>query len=345
MVKQLLKYTIILIFMSGCAASHVTIDVLKPATITLPKDIKTIVIANRSMPDKDSRAKNIIEGALSGEMPLIDRHGSKECIKGLQMALGNDTKFQAVVPCNLDLRGSGTARFPAILDWEQVEQICNRYNADALITLATFDSDHKMLHKKRMVERKQGNSTVKHPVYTATRETRVRAGWRIYYPQSKKVLDENVYSDARSWSADDESAVRAEAKLIPVNEAVNATGYYAGQQYAGHISPTWISVSRAYYRKGNDDMKRATRMARNNDWDEAEQIWQQYTDSPDNKLAGRACHNMALAAEIRGDLHKALDWAKKAYYDHGEKRSANYITVLKRRIDDQAKLQQQLDEH
>jgi len=52
---------------------------------------------------------------------------------------------------------------------------------------------------------------------------------------------------------------------------------------------------------------------------------------------------MALAAEKRGDLHKALDWAKKAYYDHGEKRSANYITVLKRRIDDQAKLQQQLD--
>ena len=60
-------------------------------------------------------------------------------------------------------------------------------------------------------------------------------------------------------------------------------------------------------------------------------------------MAGRACHNMALAAEKRGDLHKALDWAKKAYYDHGEKRSANYITVLKRRIDDQAKLQQQLD--
>lgn len=329
--------------MSGCAASHVTIDVLKPATITLPRDIKTVVIANRSLPDKDSRAENIIEGALSGEMPRVDRYGSKECIRGLQTTLNNDSKFQAVVPGNLDIRGTGTARFPAILDWRDVEQICNTRSADALITLATFDSDQKIVHSKRMVQRKQGNSTVKHPVYTATREVRVRAGWRIYYPKSKKVLDENVYSDVRTWSADDESGARAEAKLIPLNEAVNATGHYAGQQYASHISPTWISVTRAYYKKGNEDMKKANRMVRNNDWEEAMRIWQQYTDSPDNKLAGRACHNMALAAEMQGDLREALEWAKKAYYDHGEKKSGNYIAVLKRRISDQQKLQQQLD--
>jgi hypothetical protein len=80
-----------------------------------------------------------------------------------------------------------------------------------------------------------------------------------------------------------------------------------------------------------------------NEWAAAAEIWNKYVNDPDPKIAGWACHNMALAAEMEGDLDAAVEWAKKAYLDYNNKKSRNYINILKNRIADQAKLKEQLD--
>ena len=40
--------------------------------------------------------------------------------------------------------------------------------------------------------------------------------------------------------------------------------------------------------------------------------WKNLVNLNDKKIASKASYNMALAAEIKGSLNIAIDWAKKA---------------------------------
>jgi hypothetical protein len=51
---------------------------------------------------------------------------------------------------------------------------------------------------------------------------------------------------------------------------------------------------------------------------------------------------MAVASERNGNLESALDWAKRAYFDLNNKRTKSYIDILKFRIRDRERLQDQM---
>ncbi len=340
---HLLTGLVILLFLTSCATSYVTIEVLKPAHITVPKEIKKVALINRSLPSKESKAENVVEGIFSGEGLFVDRFASKQCIDGLAMSLVESPRYDVIVPSIKGLEGTGTSRFPAPLDWNEARRICVEFEADAVIALETFDSDRRVKVDQRERERKDGERTVKYVEYLATMEIGVTSGWRIYYPDQEAIIDENQYTDYKSWSSANISKVKAEKSLPPYGEAVEKTGYFAGQQYGIRISPTWIPVSRSFYKKANDDFKKAYRLVKNDNWEEASEIWNRYTGSPDPKIAGRATYNLALAAEMNGNLESALEWAKKAYQDYNIKMAREYIRTLEIRIADQEKLKKQLD--
>jgi len=62
----------------------------------------------------------------------------------------------------------------------------------------------------------------------------------------------------------------------------------------------------------------------------------------DLKTARRAYFNLALASEIKGSLQTAVDYAKKSE-QMGEKQASSYIITLKKRIRDEERLKEQLN--
>ena len=108
------------------------------------------------------------------------------------------------------------------------------------------------------------------------------------------------------------------------------------------IAPTYVSVSRSYYGRGSDGLKRAKNHVKAGDWEGATQIWLQEVNSPDTKVRGKAEYNLALAAEVAGDLETALQWARKGAVDLANSRSRSYVATIERRIADQQRLQQQM---
>lgn len=339
--SYLLLLCLFLVF-SACKTSYVTVNVLKPAPITVPSKINKLVFINRSLPGKSERFKNILEGAVTGEGVMADRRGAEECIKGVISRLNGSPRFQAIAPGNLELRGTGTREFPPMLDWNQVEDICRQNQADALITLETFDSNNNVTMGERQAERKEGEKVIKFTEFVATLNVQIEAGWRIYFPAEKRIVDQNIFTDGRSWSNTSDARKRAEAGLPMMDRAVMETGYYAGEQYAYRISPMWINVSRYYFRKGNNDFERAERYAQTNDWKSAAELWSKYVSDRDEKIAGNACYNMALAEELEGNLEAALDWARKSYTKYNNKKGRYYANILQQRIYDQAKLDEQM---
>jgi hypothetical protein len=67
------------ILISCSGIRNMQVQVLRPARISVPQQIKTIGILNRSIPSSMAA----IEGTLTGELPKQDKQLSEECIQGL----------------------------------------------------------------------------------------------------------------------------------------------------------------------------------------------------------------------------------------------------------------------
>ena len=332
------------IFLSSCKSSYITVNVLEPAQIDVPNEIKSLVIVNRSLPAKDKRAGNIIEGVLSGEGLFNDRMGSEQCVIGAADLINNSPRFKAVLGGDMDIRGTGTGAFPEPLEWDFTRQTCDRYNVDAMVTLATFDSDSHIDYSRHEYTREEDGKKIRVVEFDAVLNMTISAGWRIYYPDGQAIIDENVYVDNKSFGGSGSTKNQAKNNLPSKQDIIQEAGFYAGQRYAARISPVWINVSRNYFSKGHPRLEGAARYAKQGDWNRAAEIWETILDDPDKKIAGQAAYNLALASEMTGDLQEALKWAEKSYYDFGIKRARNYINIIKGRISDEKRLDKQLQD-
>ncbi|RLD50619.1 MAG: hypothetical protein DRI94_08155 [Bacteroidetes bacterium] len=337
---------IIVISFLSCKTKSISVKVLKPAEIYVPSNIKTLAVVNRSLPAKGNgnQFNNVVEGIISGEGLFVDREASQRTVNGLADGLQNSPRFSITVLDGLNLRGTGTAKFPAPLPWQQVSQICRDYSADALILLETFDSNTSRRYGSQQKTIKEDNKDVTYTEYNATIDISINAGWRIYDPKNQKIVDQNVFTDRKAWNRNGRTKTEAQNNLPKQAYAVKDAGYYAGKRYAVRISPNWIWVSRHYFVKGNDDFKNAKYKADAKQWQDAADIWKRYVNDPDIKIAGRACYNMALASEIFGKFDVALDWAQKAYADYRLKDARQYINILENRIRDAERLDRQMND-
>ena len=328
---------------SSCITSNVVVNIQRPADITVSQDIQNVVVANRSRPSKENLTGNIVEGIISGEGIGTDRRGAEFCIDGLINMLGNSERFTLKNTDGIELKGTGTASFPIPLEWDIVQSLCDPYDADALIVLATFDSDSRSYVGNPVTRtRKKKGVKVKTLRYPAYREITIESGWRIYDLKNKKIIDENKFTEYKEFSAWANSPKEAQMSLLSQGSAIRESGVFAGKQYGFRISPIWIKARRTYFKGKHDDLKLAKQYVEKGDWDSAITIWKDLVNSADEKIARRSAYNMAIASEIKDGLDAAIEWAKKAQ-NLGEKKAYNYINVLNRRKMDKEKLKQQLN--
>lgn len=329
----------------SCATRSIYTNVLVPAEITISQDIQTVGILNRSLPAKGEGWNNFLEGFVTGESIMADREGSYNTCKGLAFKLNANPRFKGLLMDGENYRGTGTKEFPVALDWGIVDQLCQKYNTDAIVTLETFDSDIALVKSQRLVERTIDGVKKNVTEFLAELRIRVNAGWRIYDNINKRIIDQQVFWDEKSWKGVGLTPEEALSKLPSKRSAINDAGFFSGEMMGMRISPNWTRVSRYYYVRGDEKLKQAKAAVKVNDWKRAANFWSPVTNNPDSKVAGRACHNMALASEMEGNLEMALVWAKKAYTEKHFKKIRSYLNELTVRQMDQEKLKEQLPEN
>ena len=340
---KITTYVLVILFFTSCTVSSVSVKVQRPADITIPMHIKNVVLANRSLPTKENRAENILEGLISGEGIGADRKGSEYCIMGLTKILTSNDRFSLSNSAGLHLKGTGTSLFAIPLEWNKVNEICNTYDADALIVLETFDSDSRIYEgKSRKRYKKVDGIKVAYLEYPAILSMEIESGWRIYDVKNNKLIDENKFIDIKefkNWGSSPEDA----RMHLPSNiSSLKTAGFFAGEEMGFRISPIWIKVNRFYYISKHEELKNAKAFVKRNDWENAIKIWKKLSKSSDDKIAGYACFNMALASEIKGELETAIDWANNAK-KFGDKKSDSYINTLHKRKLDEEKLKEQIN--
>ena len=322
-----------------------SLQVLQPADMRIPDHIGTIATIDRSKPA--SGFLNVLEGLFTGESIGQDKRGRLKALDGLTHSLTRTPRFQ-VKPTDVELEGTNAGENMAQpLSWSEIETMCKIYDADAVLAIESYDSD-VMVTTSSYLEKYKDKEGVERTrtKYRATANLDVTIGWRLYDPKTKIIEDEfSVHLD-ESYSATGDQESRAKSSLSdPVYRAFELS-YRAGQRYGMRIAPVFVNVSRSFFSKGKglykDKMKQAARLAESGNWEEASAIWTQLLSDADQKTAGRAAHNLAVASERLGRLEEALAMAEQAWTKYGNKTSRNYIGILNQRINDDRRVRSQL---
>ncbi|HBS86068.1 MAG: hypothetical protein A2W91_08085 [Bacteroidetes bacterium GWF2_38_335] len=337
----------VILILSGCSSTNlITMSVLEPAPVSLPAHMKKIGTVNRSLPTEESKKMDKLDKILTLEISDMDGACWPKCIEGLTDELKKNDRFTEVKyldKANLKSTASGT--MPSPLSWDEVEKVCKDGNFDGLFVLELFDTDSKIGYEARPV-------TIKGPLgvevpgieHHSSINTEIKTGWRIYDKVNKVIIDEYNMPDRVLSEGKGINPAAAAQAVTGQKDRVKGRCIEMGKQYAQSILPYYITVYRDYYVRGCDNFKIAKRKAQTQNWDGAAELWKTETDNPKAKIAGRACYNMAIKAEIDGDLDGAIKWACKAYENYDNKLAIRYVNVLKYRKEQNSRLKNQQED-
>jgi hypothetical protein len=321
--------------LGSCAPSKISFNVPAPAPVQVPAEIKTIAIIDRSLPS--DQELNQAEGILTIEGKDQDKIATQVVLDGLTRNLSGSDRFN-IIRTKEAMIGSGSGfMLPGPLEWDIVSSLCEKYEADALISLETFDSDfiitNGAIPGKNLLE-----------VYVRG-VAKVDCGFRLYYPYSQYgpgIIDEFLYTHSMDWESGGMSVAAAVNTIMIRDNAIKDASFGAGVAYGQRITPSWYRVSRDYFTKSkkNPYLEEGARMMQLNDWDRSITALEKAVDNGDNKSRGRAAHNLAVVYEILGDLPVAMEWATVAWGRYQEKESREYGYILSQRIREQEYLEQ-----
>lgn len=323
----------------ACKTRDIRIDVLYPAPVTLPSAMASAGVVKRCEPLENDKPQIVIHQIATAETAAILKEGSDESLRGLHDALLETKRFDKVVLLDsMHLKSPGPGQFPTALSWSEVERICKANRIEALFSLEMFES--RLEVDPIIIDRVSGNPNDIARVANArvTMHTRITTGWRIYDPKRKELADEFILYTTITASLSAMNPVLSAEALLNRKEAIKQSANALGRDYAKRIMPYYLTVGRSYYVKGSARMETAARKARSGNWNGAGEEWEKETHAASPKLAGRACYNMALSEEIKGNIDQSISWAKKAYEEYNNKKALNYLSILKdrkRRMEEQ----------
>jgi hypothetical protein len=314
---------------------------IRPADITLPRDVNTILTIDRSKPS--SGFWNIVEGLLTGEAIGQDQQGRRRAIESLRINMQRTPRY-VVKHSGVELTGSRSGSvFPEPLPWFEVENYCNKYNTDVLLALELFDSDTPMSVRSEVKKDKEGNS---YKEFSVSQQVIIRTGWRLYDPKNRIILDEYITSAQRSFTNRGLDSIQVIGARRWQMEDVRLIAALAGEAYTARVAPIWIAESRMFYSKGKNPDKFQFKQANNwiklGKWEETIPIYQSIINQSLNpKNAGRAAHNLAVAYEQIDQLDKALEYSEMAFIRYRNKNAKHYYQRLQKRQFDERILDKQ----
>lgn len=342
--KNIYAFSFGILLLTSCAGTRsMQVEVMRPARISVPKNIQSLALLNRSVPTQNTT----LESALSMEKPAQDKDLSQECGRGLTETLAESTRFK-LSRCEgtMNAADGQSLAFGAPLSWETVDSLCTKYQTDALMVLEYFDTDFAVLNPGATAAAavtnvlNGGTGTVE-----ARGTAKASAGFRIYDPKTRNILYEDRFSYSRVWRQTSSNPVEAVNKLIKKNDALFAVSYDTGSEFAMDIVPLFYWENREMYKGKKGRLEIGERQALTRDWEGALKTFAQvYEEESKQKIRAKAAFNAALACEVLGNLEQAQIWVQKAYIEGGKDTALRYSDILSERIREQGRLEEQTSE-
>ena len=322
------------IVLTSCATTNkMSLSVKEPALVTLRKDIRKIGILDRSKSVASNRITDQFDQILSLEGKKLDSLGRIQQVSAVKEMVGQNPAIETVVFINEpNFNNENPVGFGVALDQTTINELCERMNVEAIISLEYFDTDAKAKFNVRNYQM-DGPLGTKIPMVeqVVSINTQIKSGWRIYDPLYATPIDQS------NFSIPIVNTGRGISPMVAFNTVKNRESRVMqecrkiGNTQARRIRPYFIRVSRDYYVSGSERFKIGKRMAQTGNWDGARNQWEKELTNENPKLAGRAHYNMAISSEINGFIDDAINFASKGYELYENKLCLKYVKILRAR--------------
>ena len=153
--------------------------------------------------------------------------------------------------------------------------------------------------------------TIFNKYYSIPFKTKAMLIWTVAFKHDSLAY---TYNQIDTLLYDQEQLIaynRFKEKIL--SKLINNSCIFLGQSFGTKIIPSWMPSERLYYKSNNPEMKNAQKFAIQQNWLKAAEIWNRQSKNKNDKIAAKACYNMALACEMEGKPDVAIAWLVKSF--------------------------------
>lgn len=331
---------------SGCAGiKTLTIQTQEPAQVTLPSNIKKLLIVNNVVGQPYDIGHSKKKLGRSAEKVSV-RTDSLSIIytEALTQFLHEEDFFDVVMLHDKPMRSDNEYWSEKPITPETMLELKRATGADAIVSL-----------DKVLVASDWEDLFVQEGYPYAKLSGKIRSTLRVYLPTLQGQIPTVQYIDSLYWEGFDISDGRAYAEfVIPHAEsALKELAIYAANKMTYVLTPHWITQERWYYTLPSSAVREGEAFAEQARWEEAIAKWESFYQSTKKKVdKAKVASNIAMGYEMLDDIETARDWVLIAekLFEEGtpsssieRKRISIYKTEIERRLDNSNKLNMQVD--
>ena len=325
------------LFATSCSSTkNITIDVPTKAKEDLPDRIKSILIVNRTVDNtwsdlKSDSLQNIFfaEG-FDLDTVIRDKQAADTMLKALGDLLYESERYDIVIPENRFLAHEKNAFYTESIDWNEAKQLCNTFNTDAILSVDLFNT--RVVSKYDRETYFDPTENYFSEVSEAHMAIIYEALFKIYDPAEEKILTNEFMRDTLVWEDYAGSARELFSRFTPVKQGLTEAAIALALDFSEKISTGWHREQRIIFTKGDDKLSEAEALVDQGNWDAANRLWEELAASSNSKsVKSKAQFNLAISAELRGDIDKAIAWGLESYNTMYHQATYDYLEYLNRR--------------
>lgn len=334
------SYVIIVLF---CAISFscvptklLNIEIPRESKKELPKNIQSLTLVNRvvdssfSNLETDSLQKIFYNQNFNYDTIINDIQAVDTTIKALGELLFESGRYDVVIPEDRFLKFEKNTFLTLEMPWDEVKELCETYNTDAVLSLEHFKTRVSTDFSKEAYYLPSNDA------FSSASKAQLivyyEVLFRVYDPSNEKILIREFLRDTIIWEDTDFSTGNLFDRFTTVKDALSQTGIAVALDFTDIVSTVWREEKRQYFSKGGSELKHANIYVDNNNWESAMAIWSKIAEKGKSKsLKSKAEFNLAVGYELQGDLQKAIFWALKSYDTMYRMVTYDYLEILERR--------------
>jgi tetratricopeptide (TPR) repeat protein len=320
------------------------IEMYSPAEITYPPSVRKVLVACNAVPQPpDSNCLHTVNGIYLEDCKAPADSALGDACRYLGKALVAAEYFDDVLlfdgKLRADSNGYNLYRKASAAD---VQALCDETGAHALITF-----DRLTFYTQKEIKAVDGylNGTIS--VY-------INGIAGSYLPEEGDKPYAVIVADSIFLSEWGETQAQVNSRLPSPEEALRIAARYVAEKVSSTFVPHWERGNRWIYTNSGSRWKEGSAYAAAGKWEAAAERWQALFDAAAGKRTrARLASNLALCHELTGNLEQARGYASisasllledegaESYYTLLQ---SQYEKTLKQRIEDDRKLNRQLQE-
>ncbi len=332
---------VLLTFISSCRLAYIVVDIPIQPELPLPAEMKNVWLNNRltdSLKIQQIQRNYMLKGNAKDEVISV---AAVRVIKGLEEIIKEGDRFDFKGVYFKSTLTSGLNKLQDPISEEEVSRICKECGSVVLVSLESIDYSISVTYKSFMATEPRDNKKIwtntitygsrKTEYFNGMMKVNITLGWRIYDSSTGKSIYQGYQTDSIKYEVQGKTKEEANKKLPSTINAVEKAGFVAGINVMKKVSPTYLTVERYYYKNVNQDFKKAYQLIKFRKWHDAANYWEPYLSDNNYKVKAMAAYNMALVAELDGNVKLAIQLINGAYELHSSNEILEYKEILESR--------------